>query len=467
MRVTVLGGGGFRTPLVWESVARVAEEAGVDELMLHDVSAARLTRIAAVVEGLRREHHGGPAVRTTTNLRAAAEGAGIVFCAIRVGGLEGRVIDETVPLREGVMGQETVGPGGISFALRTVPVMLAMARAVSEVAPTSWFLNFTNPAGLVTEALREVLGDRVVGICDSPEALCARVAAALGRRRSELVFDYAGVNHLGWLLAVRAGGRELLPELLSDDTRLGSVDEARLFGVERLRRLAMVPNEYLVYYEAPGALADAFRRAGATRGEVLLAQQASFYDAGDDEPAAALASWRLARDARFGTYMAEAWASAPPRPLDASVRGTGAPASDGPAPNDPLEDGPGAAGYAAIAAAFLRALCGPAGATLVLNVANRGALPGLDDDAVVEVPCTVTPAGPRAGAVGALPPAQADLVARVKEVERLTLRAALEGSRALALRALAAHPVVPSHDVAERILDGYLAAFPDLARRLE
>ena len=478
MKVAVLGGGGFRTPLMWLSVA---EDAGVDEVALHDVSESRLLRICAVIEGLRRERGGGPPVRSTTRVKEAVDGADVIFCALRVGGLEGRVVDETVPLRHGVLGQETVGPGGIWFALRTLPVMLEVARAVRAAAPSAWFLNFTNPAGLVTEALRDYLGDRVVGICDSPEALCARVAAALGRRRRDLTFDYAGINHLGWLLRVRDSERDLLPDLLADERAAGSLEEGRLFGAAALRESGMIPNEYLVYYESPGAIVDAFRRAGATRGEQLLTQQSRFYDAGEEDPGEALASWRRARDARFGSYMAEAWEAVGETPdgalphdeggalphdeggADGADATTGAP---GDAPQPDGDEGPGAAGYAAIAASFLRSAARRADETLIVNVANRGRLPFLDDGAVVEVPCTITAAGPRSRAVGRLPSAQAELVARVKEVERTTIRAAVEGSRRLALQALIAHPLVPTRAVAEKILTGYLASSPEVAERL-
>ena len=466
MRLAVLGGGGFRTPHVWESVARVAGDL-VDELALYDASQRRLARIAAVISGLSQERGGGPAVATTTSLAGALEGAHVVFCAIRVGGLEGRVVDETVPLREGVLGQETVGPGGISFALRTVPVMLDLARRVTEVAPSSWFVNFTNPAGLVTEALRNVLGDRVIGICDSPEALCAGVAAALGRRRRELDFDYAGLNHLGWLLAARdEGGRDLLADLLGDDDKLAGLEQARLFGAERLREIGMIPNEYLVYYERPGEVVGALRRAEATRAQVLAAQQARFYAPTGEGPAEALASWRRTKNDRYGTYMAEAWDAVVRADQRRNEPAPGAEHRLQPARNSAGE-GPAEAGYAAVAAALLRALADGSRDTVILNVPNRGRLDFLDDTAVVEVPCDVTPQGPHTRAVGRLPPEQAELVARVKEVERTTIRAAIEGSRALALEALVAHPVVPTRMVAERILEGYTAACPELAERLK
>ena len=470
MKITVVGGGGFRTPHVWQALAAGTDESQVEELVLYDLSEPRLARIDAVLKGLEHERGGGPRVRTTTSLIEAVDQASAVFCAIRVGGLEGRVVDETVPLREGVLGQETVGPGGISFALRTVPVMMEIARVISQRAPAAWFLNFTNPAGLVTEAIRTELGDRAIGICDSPSSLCARVAALLGYPGRELAFDYAGLNHLGWLLAVRSGGQDLLRALMEDDDRVRVLEEARLFGPRRLQELGMIPNEYLVYYKSPRSIVRSYRRAGSTRAEVLIGQQARFFDADAETPQQALEQWRRARDARNATYMSEAWQLVPdpeqppeavhePKDFDSESASTSKVAAG--SVQEP-DDG----GYATVAAKFLKAANREEAETLILNVANGGRLPGLDGGAVVEIPCSVSRAGVCTQSVGHLPPAQADLVARVKDVERTTVRAALEGSRSLALKALADHPVVPSLDIAQRILAGYLAAFPSLAQGL-
>jgi len=456
VKVVVLGGGGFRTPVLWESLAGVGDTITMDEVVLQDGSDPRLQRIRSVIDGLMHERgDAGPPVRATTEIEDAVQGADVVCCAIRVGGLEARIVDETVPLALGVLGQETVGPGGVAFALRTVPVMMEIAETVATAAPRAWFLNFTNPAGLVTEAVRAVLGGRVVGVCDSPASLCARVAAALELPMRSLRFDYAGLNHLGWLLGVQADGEDLMPGLLEDERRSRSIDEVRLLGLESVRQAGAIPNEYLVYYERPGEIVEAFRQVGATRGQLLLSQQSAFYRERSDTPEDALASWRAARDARHGTYLSEAWAA---------VDGPAARADhDAPPAGD---EGPGEAGYAAIAAAFIRAVGGGSDAPLIVDAANRGRLSFLDDDAVVEVSCVAGPAG-----VSVLPGSELvgdarALVERMKHVERTTIRAATEGSRALALEAIAAHPLVPSRDVAERILAGYLDGHANLRERL-
>jgi 6-phospho-beta-glucosidase len=225
VKIALLGGGGFRTPMVYEALAGVAADVDVGELALFDLDAPRLARMAAAIAGLDRERGGTVVpVRTTTSLEDAVDDAGAVFAAVRVGGLAARIVDERVPLELGVLGQETVGPAGVAFALRTVPKMQRLATVVRDRAPAAWFVNFTNPAGLVTEALRTVLGERVIGICDSPTALWRHAAAALRRPMSALRPSYVGLNHLGWLTALWHEGHDVLPALLRDD-RVANVHE--------------------------------------------------------------------------------------------------------------------------------------------------------------------------------------------------------------------------------------------------
>ncbi|HWL91319.1 MAG TPA: 6-phospho-beta-glucosidase [Actinomycetota bacterium] len=447
MKVAVLGGGGFRTPTLHSCLARANARIGVEEVVLQDVDPTRLDLILDVIVGMDRERGGAAiAVRTTTSLDDAVDGAGAVLAAIRVGGADARVIDEEVPLSLGVLGQETVGPAGIAFAMRTIPVMRAIALTVRDRAPDAWFVNFTNPAGVVTEALREMLGDRAVGICDSPAGLCARTAVALRQKASSMDFDYGGLNHLGWLLAARVEGEDRLPELLADDVRIGSLDEARLFGVARLRSLRAIPNEYLVYLDRTSEVTAAFRRQGG-RGNLVAKQQRQFFERRPGDPSGSLAAWRATRDARHSTYMAEAW--------EGTAQGV-------PETGAPPDQGPGEEGYAAVAVNFFEAVVGDEPAQLILNTANRGRLTEVGDDEVGEITCTVSSDGIRPVPGSPLPSEASTLVTRIKEVERLTLVAATRGSAPLAIDALAAHPTVPSREIAERIWSGYVGRHESL-----
>jgi 6-phospho-beta-glucosidase len=432
VKLAIIGGGGFRVPLLYGALLR---RRPFDEVVLHDIDAERLARIGQVLEGQAAEHGDRLPFRTTTDLDDALEGADFVFLAIRVGGLEGRTIDEGVPLGQGVLGQETIGAGGICFALRTIPA----AVEVAERAPGAWIINFTNPAGMVTEALQQVVGDRAIGICDTPSGLCRRVAAVLGE--PALQFDYFGLNHLGWLKGVHDASGDRLPELLADDAALERLEEGRVFGAEWLRSLGMVPSEYLYYFyfasETVAALGE------RPRGAYLVEQQAGFYAATGDTPDQALARWRAAKDERDRTYMAEA--------------------RNGHEGSSHAEDEPG--GYEAEALAVVEAIAADAGAVRILNVANRSALPFLDERAVVEVPCVVSASGVRPLAVGPVPDEARALIETIKAVERVTIEAALTGSTAMAVKALALHPLVPSVSAAREIFAGYRERLPALEER--
>jgi 6-phospho-beta-glucosidase len=288
--------------------------------------------------------------------------------------------------------------------------------------------------------VRQVLGDRAVGICDSPSGLCRRVARALGRDPRELWFDYFGLNHLGWLGGVRDEHGDLLPDLLEDDDRLAGFEEGRLFGGDWLRSLGMIPNEYLYYFYYGADTVHAIRESPASRGAFLLEQQRAFYSANGQDRAEAVAAWRATRHDRERTYMAEARSAA----------------------GDEGEPEPGG-GYESEAMAVLEAMALNTRAVLILNTANRTSLPFLDGRAVVEVPSVVGRAGPVPLAVGEVPGHARALIELMKEVERTTIDAALTGSSALAVKALALHPLVPSVSVAREILDGYRRRLPALA----
>ncbi|MFA0842665.1 6-phospho-beta-glucosidase [Streptomyces sp. A144] len=442
MRLTILGGGGFRVPLVYGALLGDRAEGRVTDVVLHDVDAARLSAVTRVLAEQAAGVPDAPAVTATTDLDEALRGADFVFSAIRVGGLEGRAADERVALAEGVLGQETVGAGGIAYGLRTVPVAVDIARRTARLAPDAWVINFTNPAGLVTEAMSRHLGDRVIGICDSPVGLGRRIARVLGADPDRAFIDYVGLNHLGWVRGLRVAGRDELPRLLADPALLGSFEEGRLFGPDWLRSLGAVPNEYLHYYYFNRETVRAYREAERTRGAFLRDQQARFYEEMRHPDTPALAAWDRTRAEREATYMAE----------NREAAGAGEREAD---------DLSG--GYEKVALALMRAVARDERATLILNVRNRGTLSALDSDAVIEVPCLVDANGAHPVAVDPLPGHATGLVCAVKAVEREVLAAAGTGSRASAVRAFALHPLVDSVNVARRLVEGYTAVHPGLA----
>ena len=218
MKLCILGGGGFRTPYVYQALLRDGGSPRITEVALYDIDEDRLRAMTIILEQFAVGFDDAPRLLPTTSLRSAIEGSDFVFAAIRVGGLEGRRCDEHVALDLGVLGQETTGPGGLAYAIRTVPVMMEVARLVKELAPQAYLMNFTNPAGIITEAMQSVLGDRVLGICDTPSGLGRRVAGMLGLDHTRVQMDYVGLNHLGWMRRVMSNGTDVLPQLLADES---------------------------------------------------------------------------------------------------------------------------------------------------------------------------------------------------------------------------------------------------------
>ncbi|WP_309103649.1 6-phospho-beta-glucosidase [Microbacterium sp.] len=443
MKLTIVGGGGFRVPQVFEAVAAEGAPTRIDELCLYDVSPERLAVIGAVIDRLSVSYPHAPLVTTTTDVTEAMRGADFVFSAVRVGGTKGRIVDERTALDLGVLGQETVGPGGLAYALRTVPFMVELARTIRDVAPDAWVINFTNPAGIVTEAMRAILGDRVVGICDTPIGLMRRAVAATGAAttQSEVSFDYVGLNHLGWLRAVTVDGQDRLPGLLSSDRALESIEEARLMGFDWVRALGALPNEYLYYYYFTREATAAIRAADATRGEYLDAQQSAFFAS---RPADPLHEWQSVRHARESTYMAES-------------RGEGESRHD-----EDVDSG----GYQQVALDLMAAIATGRPATMILNVRNGGLVPQLPEDSVVEVGCVVDSDGVRPWRVAPVSGDMLGLMTAVKSAEQLVIEAATLGSRELAWRAFAAHPLVDSVTVGRKLVDGYRSRFASLGELL-
>lgn len=451
MKLVILGGGGFRTPYVWQALIRDQGSPRVTEVALYDVDESRLATVTTILDQLADGFADVPTLSTYTNLESAVEGADFVFAAIRVGGVEQRCCDEHVALDLDVLGQETTGPGGIAYALRTLPVMLDVAATIRRVAPKAYFLNFTNPAGIITEALQGILGDRVLGICDTPSGLGRRVAGVLGYDHTRIQMDYVGLNHLGWMRRVLVDGVDVLPALLADDRRLARMEETQVFGADWLRTMGLIPNEYLYYYYFNR---DAVRRileSPQTRGDFLLETQGRFFDDAAAEPHLAAKLWTGAVDERGASYMAEA---------KGGVQGA-------PTVERDRETDPAHLGYAGVALGVMAAISRDERRTMILNVRNRGTIAGLPDDAVVEVPTLVDANGVHPLTLESQPDLhQLGLMQQVKAVERHTISAVTTGSVSEALKAFALHPLVDSVTVARELLAGYLAANPDLARTL-
>ncbi|WP_406440875.1 6-phospho-beta-glucosidase [Streptomyces sp. NBC_01613] len=412
MKITVVGGGSTYTPELIEGFARRADVLPVDELVLHDIDPERLRVIGALSRRILARHGFPGRLTTTTDLSAAVEAAAAVLVQLRVGGQAARLVDETLPNRFGLLGQETTGPGGFAKALRTVPVVLDIAEEVRRRArPGAWIVDFTNPVGIVTRALLDA-GHRAVGLCNVAIKFQRRLAARLGTDPDRVRLGHAGLNHLSWIRSVTVDGVDRLPELLSGDALDELAAQTRVpAGV--LRDLGAIPSYYLHYFYCTDDEVRSQQSGTTRRAEQVLAIERElltlYADPGLDRKPGLL-------EQRGGAYYSEA------------------------------------------AAALVTSLLTGDGAHHYVNVRNNGVLAGLGDEAVVEVPADVDTAGPHPVQVPPLAPEMLGLVQAVTAYETLTVEAALTGDQTVARRALIANPLVRQWDRAEPLLDALLEA---------
>lgn len=443
MKIAVLGAGGIRTPLIVEAIAR-RQRIGLTELALMDVDADRLEIVGSLTDRLTQSGDLHCRVSRTTDARAALAGADFVITTFRVGGIASRVIDERVPLRYGVLGQETTGPGGFAMAMRTIPVLLGYLRTMREQCPDAWLVNFANPAGLLAEAAVRAGGwARTVGICDAPMSMQRVGAALLGVPPHELYLDYFGLNHLGWVRAALHNGLDHLPRVIKMIRRSGSLPGLPFDG-EFIAALGMIPNEYLFYYYHSREAVANIVAAGQTRGEQIAAWNAQLFDElGRRRAAGDMDGMQRA----YGAYLE--------RRTDTYMTGeTGRGHHPDQLSPDVLKAVAGE-GYAGVALDLIEGLIGIRSGPMILNVPNRGAVRGMDDGDVVEVPACVGRGCVRPMAVGGVPAGPLGLMQQVKACERLTIAAAAEGSYEKAVVALALHPLVQDRVTAKGILDEY------------
>jgi 6-phospho-beta-glucosidase len=422
-KVVVIGGGSSYTPEIVGGLLSRREQLNLREVWLVDIPAGR--EKLEIVGGLAQRmvaSKGSPfALKLSVDRREALPDADYLVTQIRVGGMPARIKDERVPLRHGVIGQETTGPGGFAKALRTIPVILDICRDMSELAPGAWLINFTNPSGLVTEAALRHASKRVIGLCNIPINSERWIARDFGCAPEEVFIEWVGCNHLVWMQRVFCRGVEVTAELLA------KVAAGSDWPPGLIESLGAIPCGYHHYYytrdEALARLLEADREGKPTRGEQIIAIEKELFD--------------LYRD----PSLAE-------KPAALSKRGGSL--------------------YSEAAVRLISSIHNDCRDIQCVDTANRGALSDLPADSVVEVSCVIGSGGPRPLTIGPLRPQLRGLLQQVKAYEELTIEAAVTGDRKAALQALIANPIVPSARVAKALLDDLLEAhaeyLPQFAR---
>jgi 6-phospho-beta-glucosidase len=410
VKVAVIGGGSTYTPELIEGLANRSARLPIDALTLHDIDPERLGIVGGLA-GRMLSRVGWPGrLELAGDREAAVDGADFVLVQLRIGGQAARLVDETLPTEFGTIGQETTGAGGFAKGLRTIPVVLELAELVSHRgAPGAWIVDFTNPVGMVTQALVDD-GHRAIGLCNVAITVQRRMASLLGVDAERVQLEHVGLNHLSWVRGVHVDGVDRLPELLA--SRGAAIAEEMGLPLDAFRRLGAIPSYYLRYFYTFDAVL-AKQRDGHTRAQEVIDIEARllemYRDPTLDEKPALLAD-------RGGAYYSEA------------------------------------------AAQLLASLHDGRGDVQVVDVRNGGAVRELADDEVVEVPARIDREGAHPVPQRPLPDEMRELITQVKDYERLAISAALSGDRGVALEALRANPLVGPRTDPEPLLAALLDA---------
>jgi 6-phospho-beta-glucosidase len=409
VKVSVVGGGSTYTPELVEGLVSRVDRLPVDELVLLDPDPARLEVVGALAGRMLQRAGWGGRLVLTDRRDEALDGVDFVIVQLRVGGQAARLTDETIPGRFGCIGQETTGAGGFAKALRTVPVVLELAEETARRgAPGAWFVDFTNPTGLVTQALLDE-GHRAVGLCNVAISLQRRLAERFAVEPDRVELDHVGLNHLTWERAVTVDGEDRMPSILDDPGSYPGADE---FPPELVRALRAIPSPYLRYYYFPAEILE-HQRTHPSRAEEVMEIEAGLLE--------------LYRDPS----------------LDEKPK---------------LLEERGGAFYSEAAAALVASLHAGTGDVQVVNIRNAGAISNLPDDDVVEISARVDREGAHPESTAPLAPEMLGIVQHAKAYERLAIDAARSGERTVALKALLANPLVGDFAVAAPLLDALLEA---------
>ena len=402
MKISIIGAGSTYTPELIEGIGEGRLGAPLDELVLMDTDQARLNIVGGLTRRMLERAGWGGRLQLTTRREEALDGADACIVQYRIGGTAARALDESIPLAHGVIGQETVGPGGWAKALRTIPPTLEIAEELARRSPNAWLIDFANPVSIVTQALLDE-GHRAVGLCNVAVNIQQRAAAHFNVPLNDVEVESVGLNHASWFREITVSGAPQMerlvrssPALLAEWGACSEVDVARE---------GCIPSYYLRYYQEHATVLEEQRREG-TRAPKVARIEAELLQMFDDQ-------------------------SLTQKPALLTERG--------------------GANYSTAALDLIAALTGARPARLVVDVQNRGAIPDLADSLVVEVLCDVDKNGARPRAVAPLGPTREPLVRALGEFTQQTASAARARDLLAAIDALALNPLVVNRTLAEEI----------------
>jgi 6-phospho-beta-glucosidase len=443
MKLAVIGGGGVRSMFLARSIANCAEELGIRSLVLMDTDREKLRIFGGMAGRAAKLIVPELLFEITDDPVRAVECADYVITTIRPGGDCLRIRDERTALTAGVIGQETTGAAGFSFAMRSIPALAGYCELVKKYAkPGVQVFNFTNPAGLVSQALRDLGYDFTWGICDAPSSMLHQFAKYLGVPIGDISGEVYGLNHLSFFKSIKLRGEEIMDRLINDEGTYTRTD-LRFFEPDLVRRLGCIPNEYLYYYYYPERVLVNMLRAEKTRGEMIaeinqgMIRDLSLLDIELDFDTC-LKVFEKWYGYRENNYMAAETGICRDTPWSFSIYS------------------PDEGGYAGVALNIIRISRFAKGGSMILCVPNECAIAGLEAQDVAELSCSIGPGGiPKPHPVGRIDERQMELIRRVKCYERFAVRAILENDQAMAVDALMLHPLVNSYSVAKQLASQY------------
>lgn len=452
MKLAVLGGGGVRSPFLAKSIALGAKETGITEVVFMDIDEEKLFIYGKIAKRVSNALAPDLDFSLTLDAEQALTDADFVITTIRANGDAGRVFDERTALNLGVLGQETTGAGGFAMALRSIHAMREYCELAKNVAkPNAPIFNFTNPSGLVTQAMRTYGYNNVYGVCDAPSGFFLQLKKMLGA--DDFTGECFGLNHLSWFNNFKSGGEDVTDKVLSNP-RLYKDTEIRLFDKTLISILENnLPNEYLYFYYYRDRAVNSVLSSDKTRGETILeinnhmmAELREIDIDNDFEKAfhSFMSHYAMRENSYFsiesGTFREEKWLV--------------------PTFEEYLAQ-PETGGYAAVALEFIKAQHSGKPVEMVLSIPNEGAIDFLNPDDVCEISCTVDNNGAHPHKIGEMPEMCKNLIVAVKHYENLTVEAIMKRSREKAIQALTVHPLVCSYALAEKLVDAYASEYKE------
>lgn len=460
-KLALIGGGSVRTYYFIDSLLKFYRQMEITQIAVMDTDAEKLRYFGGIARFLAEKENGELLVTLTTDAETALKDADYIVTTVRVGGDAARTVDERTALDMGLIGQETTGAGGFSYAIRTIPTMIEYMRLIRRVAkPDAPVFNFTNPSGLVTQALYDAGFDHVIGICDNATGIKIDLAQALQVNASDLLVKVYGLNHLSWANRVEVGGMDILPQLLGNDDFVRNFHQFLYFDRDLVRHLGAIPNGYLYYFYHRERALHNLLAAPQSRGEFICQNNMEMMRALREhdiaaEPQTCLDIYREHMHRRESSYMSIELGGTQlhPKPIDPDTLGI----------RDRLGNKPVTEvyeGYAGVMFNYIDSMQSNKGIDLALSVPNGNAIPGMAATDVVEITCEVTDKGaiPMRFDANEIAPSNLVLMQTVKRYEKLTVEAVATKSMSAAIEALTIHPLVGDYDKAVQLVQAYCRA---------